>query len=396
MKIAVSEENKKRMFIIAYVIYLFSVILFSSKYGEMSYLKLFFPFIRITAYFLICCKLLMDFLEGCFSINEIMIIGLIGVLLIIVAYVTKDKNMLIYWAFIVAAHDVEFSRIIKWSLWVHLVGLFLIIGSSYLQILENRIYYQDGGTRIRESLGFQYTTESSNYFFYTILLWIYWRRERVTWKEIIAMLCISIFLFWKTDTKNSFLLGVAAIIGTLILKYIKYLRDYKKIYSVIAVGIVPMLAFTIVGLSAKFDASKAWMKQIDKLITGRLFLAKKGYEEYGIHLLGQRIEWIGGKPPEGKVYNYVDSSYMQILLNFGVVLFILLLLALIILGICITKNKDTYFLLVFVMFTLHSTFDPQLVWIGYNSFIMAYSYINGIERKKGYGDPTAKCAASIT
>ena len=52
--------------------------------------------------------------------------------------------------------------------------------------------------------------------------------------------------------------------------------------------------------------------------------------------------------------------------------------------------------IVFVMFTLHSTFDPQLVWIGYNSFIMAYSYINGIERKKGYGDPTAKCAASIT
>ena len=70
------------------------------------------------------------------------------------------------------------------------------------------------------------------------------------------------------------------------------------------------MAFTIVGLSAKFDASKAWMKQIDKLITGRLFLAKKGYE-YGIHLLGQRIEWIGGEPPEGKVYNYVDSWYCK-------------------------------------------------------------------------------------
>lgn len=397
MNSVVSEANRKRMFMAAYAIYLFSVILFSSKYGEMPQLRLFFPLIRVTAYFLICSKLLLDFLGKGFSAREILIVGVVGALLVVVAYISKDKNMLIYWAFIVAAHDVEFDRIIKCSLFVHLLGLLLVIGSSYLHILDNRIYYQDGGSRIRESLGFQYTTESSNYFFYTILLWIYYRKEKICWKEVAAMVCVSTVLFMKTDTKNSYLLGLAAIAGALFLKYSAELRTFeksKKVYSIIAVGIVPALASVIIGLSIKFDTSIGWLDRINSLITGRLYFARRGYEEYGIRLLGQHIQWIGGEPGEGKIYNYVDSSYMQILLNFGVIILVLLIIALAVLGFCITINRDTYFLLVFVIIAVHSTFDPQLIWIGYNSFIMAYSYVTGSERITRYENSTAEYSAA--
>lgn len=394
MDSSVSVENRKRMFMAAYAIYLFSVILFSSKYAEMSQLNMLFPLIRVTAYFLVFSKLLLDFFSRGFSAKEIVIAGMVSVLLTVIAYISKDKNMLIYWAFIVAAHDVEFDKVIKCSLWVHLAGLLLVIGSSYLHILENRIYYQDGGNRIRESLGFQYTTESSNYFFYTILLWVYCRKEKITWKEIIAMLCISEFLFLKTDTKNSFLLGLAAIAAAAALKHVVWLRRFKKLYSVIVVGIVPTLAFVIIGLSVAFDSSILWMNKINDFVTGRLALAKDGYLKYGVHLLGQHIEWIGGTPPEGKIYNYVDSSYMQILLNFGIIFFTLLISGLVVLGIYITVSRDTYFCLVFIIFAVHSTLDPQLIWIGYNSFIIAYSYVLVSERKRKNESSTAEYSAA--
>ena len=373
--IRIGKEQKKWMFLFAYGIYLVAVILYSSVYAEMDYMKLFFPMVRIIAYGLVCAKIMLDFLEKGYSKKELAVIVAVGILFLISAYVTKDKNLLIYWVFIVAAHDMDFQDIIKWSLWVHIGALMFVIGSCYVGILENRIFGLMYGIRIRDSLGFQYTTTGSNFFFYIILMWVYWRKSKITWPEVAVLIAGNLYLFSKTDTKNAFALGMLAIIGTVVLKYIPYLREYKKIYSVLAVGIVPALSAGIISISIKYDQAILWMDKFNRLISGRLDLGKSGYLNYGLRLFGQKIEWIGGEPGEGIVYNFVDSSYMQMLLNFGPIILGLILAGLILIGIFIAVRKDTYFLLVFVLFAVHSTFDPQLVWIGYNSFLLVYSYI---------------------
>ena len=373
--IRIGKEQKKWMFLFAYGIYLVAVILYSSVYAEMDYMRLFFPVVRFAAYGLVCAKIILDFLDKGYSAKELGVIVAVGTLFLISAYVTKDKNLLIYWVFIVAAHDMDFQDIIKWSLWVHIGALMFVIGSCYVGILENRIFGLMYGIRIRDSLGFQYTTTGSNFFFYIILMWVYWRKSKITWPEVAVLIAGNLYLFSKTDTKNAFALGMLAIIGTVVLKYIPYLREYKKIYSVLAVGIVPALSAGIISISIKYDQAILWMDKFNRLISGRLDLGKSGYLNYGLRLFGQKIEWIGGEPGEGIVYNFVDSSYMQMLLNFGPIILGLILAGLILIGIFIAVRKDTYFLLVFVLFAVHSTFDPQLVWIGYNSFLLVYSYI---------------------
>lgn len=381
--IHVNKEYKKWMFLFAYGIYLISVIMFDSKYGIRDSMHLFFTVVRFTAYGLICAKIILDFLEGGYSLKEIGFIIAIGILLLISAYISPNKNQLILWVFIVAAHDVDFQEIIKWSLWVHIAGLLFIIASCYGGILENEIYIQDGGNRIRESLGFQYTTQGAHYYFYMILFWVYWRKDKITWKELAVITAVNIYFFVKTDTKNAFALGMLAILGTVILKYSPYLREYKKIYSLIAVGIAPLMSLGIIGLSVKYNPSVSWMQKMNKFITGRLQLGHDGYLNYGIRLFGQKISWFEG------AYHYVDSSYVQALLGFGIVIFALILIGLVTMGIFIARKKDTYFLLAFALFVVHSTFDSQLIWIGYNSFIMCYSYIKNNERKAIYENPAS-------
>ena len=183
-----------------------------------------------------------------------------------------------------------------------------------------------------------------------ILMWVYWRKNKITWIELAAMLAGSLYFFIKTDTKNSFILGMLAIIGVIVLKYIPYLRIYKRIYSVIAVGIVPILSAGIISISVKYAESVQWMKKLNGLLSGRIALGKSGYVNFGIKLFGQKIQWVGGEPGEGIAYNYVDSSYMQSLLNFGPIILALILAGLILMGIFIAIRKDTYFLLVFVLF----------------------------------------------
>ena len=392
-EIHVNKEYKKWMFFLAYGIYLISVILYESQYGKMECLDLFFPVVRFIAYGLICVKVILDFLEREYSWKELLVVVGIGILLLVSAYESKNKNLLIYWVFIVASHDIDFQQIIKWALFLHLGVLLFVIGSSYGGIVENQIYIQDNGNRIRESLGFHYATQGSHHYFYIILFWIYWRKDKITWKELAVMTAANIYFFVKTDTKNAFALGMLAIIGAAILKCIPYLREYKKIYSLIAAGIVPMVSAGIIGLSVKYDESVQWMQKINRFVTGRLVLGHNEYLTHKPHLFGQPIVWTDGG------HYYVDSSYMQVLLCLGIVILIVVVTGLVTLGISIMIKRDTYFLLVFSLFSVHSTFDAQLVWIGYNAFIMAYSYIKNAgkilcdERKgeKSDGSSTAKC-----
>ena len=104
-------------------------------------------------------------------------------------------------------------------------------------------------------------------------------------------------------------------------------------------------------------------------------LGHSGFQNYGIRLWGQQIVWSAGSLNEELAYNYVDSSYVQMLLNFGPIILEMVLAGAVTVGIALTKKKDTYLLLVLTIIAAHTTFDPQLMWIGYNTFVMMYSYI---------------------
>lgn len=373
------EKDRKWMFFVAYGLYVAVAILCCSKYADFSFWEHhIFPLSRFTAYGLVCLKIFLDFLNEKYSFREIIANSAVGTLLVISMYVTQNRDVLIFFAFIVAAHDVDFEDIIKLSLYVHIACLCLVIGSCCLGILENQIYGRDGSSG-RESLGFSYTTEGSNFFFYTLLMWIYWRKSKLNIWESIVLLAINIYFFIKTDTYSAFCLGIIALAGANILKYNSYLRNYKKIYSAIAVGSVPALASFIIGVSARYDRSIAWMEKLNSIVHKRISYGGSGLQNFGIHLLGKRIHWVGGVPEPPLEYNYVDSSYLQCLLNFGPLVLGLILVWMVCIGIFISLRKDTYFLLVFLLMAVHTTFDPELLWIGHNSFIMTYAYV------KGYG-----------
>lgn len=369
------QEARRRIFMAAFTIYMVELIVFTSMYAKVEPLQRFFAVVRVTSYMLVCCKLFLDFLAKTFSWKEIGVVGLLSLFLLWTTYKTGRKAILIYWAFIVAAHDIEFERIIKRSCLTHLWGLLFVFASRYAGIIENRIYVPE--SRQRDSMGFQFATEGPNFFFYTILMWIYWRKENITWLELAALSGGNFFLFYKTDTKSAFALGCVALILAALLKVSRYLRTYHKFYVLPAVSSVPLLAYGIFKLSVHFNQEKQWMADLNRLLSSRLGLGKAGYRDYGVQLWGRRIEWVGGTNKFDdivKAYNYVDSSFLQILLQYGLVFLLFLIIVFIILGIKIAIKKDTYFLLVFLVFAVHSTFDPQIIWMEFNSFVMLYSY----------------------
>lgn len=370
-------EIRKRLFELAYCVYLFETILQYSKYGTMESIHLLFPVLRLVAYATLLCKLLLDFAAREFSIKDIGVIVLVGMPLAISAYVTRDKNLLIYWAFIVGAKNISLMRLLRLSLYVHIVSILFVVISCYAGVLENRIYYRNAAeqTGKRECLGFGYTTESANLFFYVVLMWIYLRKDKIKAAEWLAMASVVAVLYVKTDTKNATALALVAIIGSVALKYSANLRKFHKLYAIVAVSIFPVLACFITWASYCYSGEVVFWQKFNGLISNRLSLGHSGFQNYGIRLWGQQIVWSAGSLNEELAYNYVDSSYVQMLLNFGPIILEMVLAGAVTVGIALTKKKDTYLLLVLTIIAAHTTFDPQLMWIGYNTFVMMYSYI---------------------
>lgn len=86
---------------------------------------------------------------------------------------------------------------------------------------------------------------------------------------------------------------------------------------------------------------------LNSILSDRLRLGANAIEQYGFSLFGKPIEWIGFSikkttMEEAIGYNYVDSSYLQLGLNYGLIfLGVVLLIYSIIMNRAI-KRKDYY------------------------------------------------------
>ena len=374
-------NNKKYLFWLSYIIYLAELLLFASMFGELISLKSVFALARNISYGLICLKILLDFFYGEYSKKEVWVNIMSTLFLLILAKMTGNKSMLIYWVFIIAAHDIELKKIVKSAIVVHLFCMLVIIGSSVFGVIEDRIY-MEGGYRERASLGYQYTTAVSNYFFHIILMYIYLKGEKISWESIGVLGLVNLLLFKMTDTRSAFILGCLALGGTLLLKTFKRLRINNSVYKIGAILSLPILSGIMIYLSLCLKSQINWIINLNSIINGRLELGYSAYKTYGLHLLGQRIQWIGGikkfSDTQG-AYNYVDSSYVQILLNYGVLFFLIICFLFIIFALKAGRRNDIYLMFVLILIALHSVLDPQLLWMEYNPFVMCYFYIHSNE-----------------
>ena len=95
---------------------------------------------------------------------------------------------------------------------------------------------------------------------------------------------------------------------------------------ILSVALLPELLCGFLAVLVTHPGSKLSI-YTDYFLSNRIYYAWVGLRKYGIHLLGNPIEWVGyGARPDmsavEKTYNFVDCSYPFILLNFGILVFI--------------------------------------------------------------------------
>lgn len=332
--------------------------------------------LSVLALLILLFKVIYDFI---YDVKKLLFSLAIGAALILSAIVSRNVLLpLTLFAFWFTIQNVPFRRVIVVSFSV-LVFYMLIIHLIYLSGEFQLNHDYRAGGQVRHALGYLFVTFASNYLFHLLLMWWFVREKRLTWIEIAMMSALVVYVYRLTDTRSALLFSFLAIFVFVVVKLFPkweflFIRQLILKYGLMIIGSIPIV------LSYLYNPNSGWMLRINNLFTDRLRLGKVATQMFGIKPFGQSIEWTfyGDLPrtyPNGETYNYfyVDSSFLNVLLNYGFILLLFIFIGYYLLA-KIPYFNNKYFVFVILIVGLHSMFDPQLVEIQYNPFILALGY----------------------
>ena len=358
------------IFYISFIFIVFAKFIQQTVYME----KL--DFLNITTRIIIvfaCVFLIFKYIIDKHSTESIIYSTLILVVAGLISYITSGWYVIMVLAILlVNMKNINIRKlIIIWIIEISILMLFIAISYKIGVIGETTISWDRDTGIERYTLGYNYTTFSSNYFFHLTIFYLYIKGNLIKYLELGVLALLNIYLYNFTNTKAAVIYSVLAIILVILMKKFNFSKgvSYINKFSMFVGGFVAGL------LTYLYKYDSAIISEINVILSGRLYYGYKGIEEYGITLFGQKITWITEVILDSELqYNYIDSSYLNIMFNYGIIMLLFVMLGYYVLGKRNISN-DIYYSILILIITLHSMFDPQLIEIMYNPSILLLGYV---------------------
>lgn len=301
---------------------------------------------------------------------------LTAILLFIIGYYlwieSGHKRLLLFWLLMLGAWRIPFQRIIKVFVRLLAPAMLLTFLCSVTGIIEDYTYirYMEDGEVLRHSFGIVAPTNFAAMVFFLVLGWWYLRREKISWTEIAGLFGLAFFLQWGSHARCSMTLtaavGVLAAVGKLL--------KGKKLPAWMAgiLTIAPTLAAAgMLVLSITYQATPFQVK-LDRVLSTRLTLGKKAFTVFSLTPFGQYIRLFSNAENRGdQYYFYIDCSYLQLAIMYGLVILGVVLVAFLLIGCKAKAQQDWILLWILGLIAVHSIIEQHLVELPYCPFIIA-------------------------
>ena len=298
----------------------------------------------------------------------------------LVYFQTNRLNFLVYSMLLVLLVNVDMKVVLRNYIVVAgilVVGVFLL---SLVGMVPNLQYNRAGV--IRNSFGFIYPTDFASHCFYLFLAISYLLKDKFIWTRSLFGVLLSAFIIKYCDARLN---ALSILLATVIFIYFYYSKEKKlKIFALFPYSAV-IFASIVTYLSYKFSWSNPFLVSINKLITGRLALGRNAFTTFEVHLFGTRnVQFIGsgGKTESVIGYNYVDSSYVQMLFTYGIVPVVLLIVIYVVAS--RKQYKDGQYLFVAILSLIAFNCMIEAFWFvpTYNIFMFLLFTTNTFSKKE--------------
>ena len=314
--------------------------------------------------------------------------------LIVVFLAVKNRNgqeiLLDTLLLILGAKEIASEKLIRVYTVTIATALFVTIGASLLGIIENLSYAQPG-RMTRMAFGIGYPTDFGAHVLFLLLCYFYLRRKKIQYVELVITVLIGglIYIFCGARTNA---LCIWLLAGVLF--FTKNRRDdakkRKKEYEMaswfsgLLASAGTICAAGILILSMLYTKGSSIFLKLDSILSQRLSFSQKGMEVYGFSIFGQYIpmQGNGGSTETPLNYFFLDSSYISILLQYGLIMFVMILILWGIIGLRARKEKDWVLLWILAIIAFQSIMEQHLLDISYNPFLWILFAETGKKRKQ--------------
>ena len=258
---------------------------------------------------------------------------------------------------------------------VYTVVIFLMISAVIIASLSgmiiNFVYYKDG--HIRSSGGFGYPTDFAASFFYLIVIsWVGFKKCP-EWVYILlgcTVLGLSYFICYSvTGIVCSALFIIVVIVHWGIGKYIE-----KNILSWLVSFAFPLFALASIGSVYLYSKGVPLAYKLDRLLSSRVKGAYGGVKSYGLTLFGTPFNQIGAGGStfaSNQTYNFIDNSYILIMLRYGIVLLVIMAIFWFFATRKATKLGDWRLAYALTLVAFHSLSEHHFTELNYNLLLAA-------------------------
>ena len=292
--------------------------------------------------------------------------------------------------FIILLMDIDFRKLIAVYITVIGASLIVVFVASNLSILNHLSYTTDSGA-VRNSFGVNYPTDFAAYILFFCLAWAYYRKEKITYIEIGVFYGLAYFIWHYCIARTSTLCLI--VLSTFLLIYktlilickknaIKPWGRHANILSFPLTLAIPICSIFAIVSAYYFNAGNPLHQKLNSLLSGRLELGSSTFKHYDVTLFGQSIDMYGNGgytfpwfnfTAEGALgYNFIDSSYLNILFRFGLFVFLCTMLLFWLASISARKRQDYITLFILAILAVHCLIEHHMLDLQYNPFIFIF------------------------
>ncbi len=277
----------------------------------------------------------------------------------------------------ISAAGMPYKKILKAGFWTELYVLLMAMMGSFADCIADLIYLSK--EEAAHSFGIVYTTDFAAHVFYLVLIgWIVYGGHRL-FPSAIYMAGLTFLIYYFTKAKCSTIVLLLFLFGTFYYFYMekKAIKSpkafvYQRSVETILLLIMPLGALFMICLSLFYDSDNTVMAQLNLWLNNRLSFGNAAADEYGIKLFGTAFQLIGagGGVQKNWNYNFVDCSYVLILIRYGLIVLLVLLLQNIRLIRDALQNKERKLAFVIVLIAIHSMIEHHLSELAYNLLLL--------------------------
>lgn len=312
-----------------------------------------------------------------FDWKEYVLAALICVLVFQIPERNGRDELVAYILLALGARNFSFRRLMQLYFAVALGMLVVTVAGSQLGWVENLVYTARDG---RIAFGFIYPTDAAAHFLFLVLCYWSLRAERICYPEAAVFFVLGMIACFECKARFSTILLLLSVLSVCICRFLMKKKGEDR-WSEMMSGVpsaflvtMPLLCNLVIHiLSMAYSESSTVMKALDTVVNSRLILAKRGIDIYGFNLFGHNIPMIGngGETEQRLQYYYIDSSYMQLSLLYGVVIMGVILLLLTMAAMKARKTENWALLMVLSVVALHGIFEHHAFDLAYGPFLFA-------------------------